>query len=133
MDIEIFNNPVCKVYYDEKKKLGKVIWSNTPSLAEYKEPFLFLKDYVQTNPLHYFISDINKQGINTNENRIWFEKEIIPAVIQAGVKKVAIISNNNLLKKLYYYIMILTLKKSNLPVHFFSNEAYAMEWFKIND
>lgn len=133
MDIKIFSNNVCEVYYNAEMKVGKITWSDTPSSFEYKEPFIFLKGYIKTNPIVYFISDITNQGVNSNENRKWFEKEIIPSVIEEGIKKVAIISNNNLLKKLYFYIMIMTLKKSDLPVRFFSNETQSIEWFKNKD
>lgn len=75
-----------------------------------------------------FLSDTRDQGIVNPENRKWFEKEMVPTAIKAGLKRVAVITNGNAFKR-YYLIMILSaVNKLNVPFRIFSEEQEAIDF-----
>ncbi len=130
MDVLIFENKVCKVYYNAELFLGKVVWNGGPTLEEYKQPFLYLIDYSKQKEIYNFISDIIHQGTQSQNNRSWFESVMMPMAVEHGLKRGAIVTNANPFKKFYINMLLRVSNKFGLPVQIFSDQAEAEKWIK---
>lgn len=129
MDQLILETRCAKVYYNPEYKLGKVVWDGTPSLMEYREPFLKLIEHSKTVTITNFLSDTTKQGVVNPETRKWFEKEMLPSAMKAGLKRAAAVSDSNVFKRYYINMIIGATNKFALPVKVFSKEEDALKWF----
>jgi hypothetical protein len=129
MDQLILETRCAKVYYNPDVKLGKVVWDGTPSLMEYREPFLKLIEHSKTVTITNFLSNTTKQGVVNPETRKWFEKEMLPSAMKAGLKRAAAVSDSNVFKRYYINMIIGATNKFALPVKVFSNEEDAIKWF----
>src|SRR5690242_19456470 len=94
----IFDTAYAKVTYDSEKRMMVLVWDGSPNQDEYKKPFLTMLEYGQKNPVDGMLSDISKQGIINPDNRKWFEKEMMPKAVAAGLKRGAIVTNGNAFK-----------------------------------
>lgn len=129
MDRKILETPFVVVYYIADKSLGKIVWSGVPSGEEYRKPFLALIDLAKKGAsVTRFLSDIRKQGVVSPDNRKWFEKEMVPAAVQHGLKRAAVISDGNAFKTYYINLILGAVNKFNLPFKIFNSEEKALEF-----
>jgi len=129
METVLFDEGYVRVIYDDEMKLGKVVWSGNPDNEQYKKPFLALLEHAKNGyPVLRFLSDTRGQGIVNPENRKWFEKEMVPAALDKGLKRAAVISGGNAFK-LYYLNMILSaVNKFDMPFKIFKDEEKAIDF-----
>lgn len=129
MEIELMNEPYVRVVYDDQREIGKIIWSGNPKADEYKKPFNVLLDYARAgHPATRFLSDTRNQGVVSPENRKWFEKEMLPAAIAAGLKRAAAITGGNVFKRYYLNMILSTVNKFNMPFKIVSDEESAIKF-----
>lgn len=126
----VLDENFVKVYYDAEKQLGKIVWSGiATSPQQYKEPFLKLLELTkQGRPVVRFLSDTREQGVVNPQNRKWFEQEMVPNAIEAGLKRSAAISSGNVFKRYYLNMILSAVNKFNMPFKIFSDEESAVEW-----
>ena len=96
---------------------------------EYKEPFLKLIEHSKKVLITNFLSGTTKQGVVNPVTRKWFEKEMLPSAIKAGLKRAAAVSDSNVFKRYYINMIIGATNKFGLPIKVFSNEEDAIKWF----
>ena len=120
----------AEVSYDIDLKLGKIEWKRKTSTEEYQYAFMIILDHAKKNPADNFLSDITKQSVVSPENRTWFETEMLPQAIEAGLKRAGVIFDGNVFKKYYLNMIIKVSNKFGLPLKMFSTEEEAVEWFK---
>jgi hypothetical protein len=129
MEKELMKESYVRVVYDSEKFLGKVIWSGSPTNEQYKKPFLVLLDWAaKGNKVSRFLSDTRDQGVVNPENRKWFEKEMVPAAMKAGLKRSAVITGANVFKRYYINMILSAVNKFNMPFKFFSDEESAVNF-----
>ena len=123
----LLEKPYVSVLYDRENYIGKVVWHGNPTKEQYKEAFLTLLNFARNgNKVTRFLSDTRNQGVINPENRKWFEKEMVPQAIEAGLTRAAVISSGNAFK-LYYLNMILgAVNKFNMPFKIFTTEEKAI-------
>ncbi|GAA0192906.1 hypothetical protein GCM10009122_55770 [Fulvivirga kasyanovii] len=127
MDIELMNEPYARVLYDPEKYIGKIIWQGNPKQEEYKKPFLVLLDWAQKgNVVSRFLSDTRNQGVVSPENRKWFEAEMVPASINAGCKRSAVITSGNVFKRYYLNMILAVVNKFDMPFKIVQDEESAI-------
>lgn len=126
----IFDSEVVEISYESELKLAKVVWKKKAESDEYRAAFMKVLDYSRTNPVDNFLSDIRNQGVVSPDNRKWFEKEMLPKAIQAGLKRAGSVFDGNVFKKYYMNILIKASGKFGLPLKIFNSEEEAVEWFK---
>ena len=129
----LLDSDYAEASYDEELKLGKVVWKRKTTTEEYQYAFMVLLDHAKDNPSENFMSDIRNQSIVSPENRKWFETEMVPKAIDAGLKRVAIIFDGNVFKKYYINMIIKVTNKFGVPLKMFSTEEEAIEWFKLQE
>ncbi len=126
----LLNTDYAEVSYDSDLKLGKIVWKRKTSTEEYQYAFLIMLNHAKNNPADNFLSDIRDQGVVSPENRKWFETEMLPQAIDAGLKRAAVIFDGNVFKKYYLNMIIKVSNKFGLPLKMFNSEEKAIEWFK---
>lgn len=80
------------------------------------------------NKTHYFISDIQKQGVVGPEDRKWFEAVAIPTAIELGLAKAAIIFDGNVFKMYYINMLLNHFTNKGVPMKFFKDLKGAEKW-----
>ncbi len=123
----------AEISYDRELKLGKIVWKRKASTEEYQYAFMVLLEYAKENPTDNFLSDIRNQGVVSPENRKWFETEMLPAAIEGGLKRAAVVFDGNVFKKYYINMIIKVSNKFGMPLKMFNSEEEAIEWFKGKD
>jgi len=134
MEQKIFESSAAVVYYISEKSLAKIIWKGNITPEEYKKPFLAIIDLSKKGTLvTRFMSDIRNQGIVSPESRKWFEKEMVPAAVEGGLKRAAVISGGNAFKTYYINLILGAVNKFNLPFKIFNDEEKAIEFLMKED
>jgi hypothetical protein len=72
------------------------------------------------------MSDIRNQGVVSPESRRWFEKEMVPAAVDNGLRRAAVVSGSNAFKTYYINLILGTVNKFGLPFKIFNSEEKAM-------
>ncbi|QSE96686.1 hypothetical protein [Fulvivirga lutea] len=127
-EVVVLDESFVKVLYDPEKLLGKVIWNGTPKDEQYKLPFEKLLEYGQTHRVKRFLSDTRKQGVVAPDKRKWFEKVMVPAAIEAGMERAAVITDGNAFKRYYLNLILGAVNKFGLPFKILGDEESAVEF-----
>jgi hypothetical protein len=123
----VLDLPVVTVYYDRQRQLGKIEWHGNPTKEEYRKPFLTLLEWAaKGNPVIRFLSDTRQQGVVSPENRKWFEKEMLPAALEAGLLRAAVLTDSNVFKMYYLNMILSAVNKFNMPFKIFNDEDKAV-------
>lgn len=109
-------------------KLGKIIWKRKPETIEYRSAFQTLLQYAAKDELSNFISDIRNQGVVSPDDRKWFEREMLPAAINGGLKRAAVVFDGNIFKKYYLNLIMGASNKFGLPIKVFLSDEEALTW-----
>src|SRR6185369_4616170 len=128
MEIEVMKQPYVRVTCDPERLIGKVEWNGSPTPEQYKGAFLSLLDYSKKVKMTRFLSDTRNQGVVNPENRRWFEKEMVPMAIKAGLKRAAVITNGNAFKRYYLNMILSSVVKLNVPFKIFGDEQEAVDF-----
>lgn len=123
----------AEISYDKELKMGKIVWKRKTTTEEYQYAFMVLLEHAKKNPSDNFLSDIRNQSVVSPENRKWFETEMLPAAIEAGLKRAAVVFDGNVFKKYYINMIIKVSNKFGMPLKMFNSEEEAIEWFKGKD
>jgi len=128
MNPKIFEAPYAEVTYYPENRLLVLVWSGSPSKEEYKLPFLTMIDFGRKNPVDAMLSDISNQGIISPDNRKWFEKEMMPQAVAAGLKRAAIVTNGNAFKLYYINLILGAVNKFPITTKLFNKRNEALSW-----
>jgi hypothetical protein len=125
---KVLSEPYATVTYDREKRQLLLIWDGNPTGDQYKKPFMTMIEFGKRNPVDSMISDISKQGIISPENRKWFEKEMMPQAVAAGLKRAAIVTSGNAFKLYYINIILAAVNKFPLTTRLFNKREDAFKW-----
>lgn len=120
----------AEISYDTDLYLGKIVWKKKTTIEEYQYAFITLLGYARENRIDNFLSDIRKQAVVSPENRTWFETEMLPKAIEAGLQRAGVIFDGNVFKKYYINMILKVTNKFKLPMKIFSSDDEALEWVK---
>ncbi|MCB2197416.1 MAG: STAS/SEC14 domain-containing protein [Bacteroidetes bacterium] len=133
MEKVILDTDYAEISHNPEFKLGKIVWKRKTSTEEYQYAFITLLEYAKTHQTDNFLSDIRNQSVVSPENRKWFEEEMLPKAIEAGLKRAGVVFDGNVFKKYYINMIIKVSNKFGLPLKMFSSEDEAKEWFKSQE
>jgi hypothetical protein len=128
MSTEVFKASFATVTYDPEKRSMVLIWDGSPNKEEYKQPFMAMIAYGRKFPVDGMLSDISNQGIISPDNRKWFEKEMMPQAVAAGLKRAAIVTSGNAFKLYYINLILSAVNKFPITTKLFNKRAEALEW-----
>jgi hypothetical protein len=130
MNPKIFETPYAEVTYHPENRLLILIWNGTPTKEQYQLPFLAMIDFGKKTPVDGMLSDISNQGIISPDNRKWFEKEMMPQAVAAGLKRAAIVTNGNAFKLYYINLILSAVNKFPITTKLFSKRQEAIQWLQ---
>jgi hypothetical protein len=128
MNTEVFKAPYATVTYHPDKRSMILVWDGSPSKEEYKQPFLAMIAFGRKYPVDGMLSDISRQGIISPDNRKWFEKEMMPQAVDAGLKRAAIVTSGNAFKLYYINLILSAVNKFPITTKLFNKQNEALEW-----
>ena len=128
MPTTIFEAAYAKVTFEPDKKMLVLIWHGNPARDEYKKPFQAMLDFGKSTQVDSMLSDITDQGIISPENRKWFEKEMMPEAVKAGLKRGAIVTNGNAFKLYYINLILSAVGKFPIATKLFNCREDAFKW-----
>jgi predicted transcriptional regulator with HTH domain len=105
-----------------------LVWNGSPSPEEYKLTFLSMLEFGKLYPVDSMLSDISRQGVINPENRKWFEKEMMPRAVAAGLMRAAIVTNGNSFKLYYINIILSSVRKFPIVTKLFKSQKEAFDW-----
>ncbi|MBK8498812.1 MAG: hypothetical protein IPL52_08345 [Flavobacteriales bacterium] len=130
----IFESPVARIEVDTHMQLVRLIWTGNATGEAYREPSMQVLNAVKEFGLKYFLSDARQMGPILYVDRAWSEKEIIPHFVEAGLKRIAIVSSSDGLNVIAVDKMVNTIPSpSPLSVAFFNDPSMAQLWLLEND
>jgi hypothetical protein len=115
-------------YYPTKQMIG-VKWDGNVSVDQYRETFMSALEHAKKGfPVKRFYSDTREQGVVGPENRKWFENEMLPKAIEAGLERAGAISSANVFKRYYLNMLLKSVGKFNLPFKLCGSEEEVIEF-----
>ena len=130
MNPKVFEATYASVTYYPEKRLLVLVWSGSPTKEEYQVPFLTMLEYSKTHPVDSMLSDISNQGVISPDNRKWFEKEMMPRAVAAGLKRAAIVTNGNAFKLYYINLILSAVNKFPIVTKLFNKRNEAIDWLE---
>jgi hypothetical protein len=130
MTTTVFTAPYANATYYPEKRYIVLIWEGSPSVDEYKKPFMAMIEFGKKNPVDGMLSDISNQGIISPDNRKWFEKEMMPKAVEAGLKQAAIVTNGNAFKMYYINLILSAVNKFPIVTKLFNKRNEALSWLE---
>jgi hypothetical protein len=125
---EVFKAPYATVTYDPDKRFMLLVWTGSPKTEEYKQPFLTMISLGKKLPVDSMLSDISLQGVISPENRRWFEKEMMPQAVEAGLKRAALVTSGNAFKLYYINLILSAVNKFPILTKLFNKREEAIVW-----
>jgi hypothetical protein len=98
---EILDNEFASVFYDKTSNSIITVWKKPTTSEAYRGICNFVLQKIKEYGVEAIISDIYQQGLVGTENRLWLQSEIVPEVLKAGVRKIAIIAPNDVFSRFY--------------------------------
>ena len=128
MITEVFRAPYATAAYDSETLCITLIWNGSPTKEEYKQPFIAMIAFGRKHRVDSMLSDISLQGVISPDNRKWFEKEMMPQAVDAGLKRAAIVTNGNAFKLYYINLILSAVNKFPIVTKLFNKRSEAYEW-----
>ncbi|MEO8067753.1 MAG: hypothetical protein ABI599_08690 [Flavobacteriales bacterium] len=129
-----FESDQALVEIDEQSRLVSLIWKGHAAGEQYRAPSIGVLKAVQDHGMEYFLSDARRMGLILYDDRAWSEREIIPKLIEAGLKRIAIVSSSDGLNLIAVDNMVNTIPtEAPLSVAFFDDPSAAQTWLLQKD
>jgi len=129
--IKILDEKYAVVTYMQGFKMVKIEWRDAVEFEEYKHTFeTVLNHALNGNEILRFCSDIRNQGVVGPENRKWFENELLPRAVKAGLKRATVITDANIFKRYYINLIISKVNKFNMPFKICANDTEAIAFLE---
>jgi hypothetical protein len=117
------------VTYFPDQEMARVKWKGNVNIDQYRNAFeTVYKHALAGNLVKRFYSDTREQGVVGPENRKWFEKEMLPKAIEAGMERAGTISDANIFKRYYLNMILKSINKFNLPFKLCGSEEEVVEF-----
>ena len=109
--------------------LVRLTWKGNAAGLAYRAPVLQLIGAVEEFGLKYFFSDARNMGPILYDDLLWSQKEIIPKLISAGLKRIANLSSRDGLNLIAVDNLVNAIPAdAPFNVAFFNDEALAINW-----
>lgn len=109
--------------------LIRVIWTHQPDSKEYRATFLALLEEMKEGPYHLLLLDERRLGRMSRSNINWYNEELLPALMAAGVERIGVIGHRDILPLNGGYSAD---GSQGIDVAYFENVSMAMLWLLGN-
>ena len=128
-----FESDQAKVEVDAPLQLVRLIWKGNATGEAYRAPCFAVLKAVEELGVKHFLSDTRLMGPILFADRSWSEKEVIPKLIAAGLKRIAIVSSTDGLNVIAVDNMVNTIPMGTAIVAFFESPSAAEKWLFTKD
>ncbi len=92
---QIFHeSEAVNLYFDAYLNIILIDWKKQPTSREFREAFQSVMGSIQVYHSPGWVADITHQGEVSVEDQNWFFHEVVPQLVQRGLKKVALVSDD---------------------------------------
>jgi hypothetical protein len=115
-------------------RLVHVVWKGNTAGEAYREASRQVLKVIEVFGLKYFLSDARNMGPILFADREWSEREIIPRFVEAGLRRVAVVSSTDVLNMIAVDNMVASVP-SEAPCQFafFAEPAPALQWLYADE
>ncbi|MGM0580642.1 MAG: hypothetical protein ACQETL_08180 [Bacteroidota bacterium] len=125
----LLDESYAEVTYFPDQEMARIKWKGNVNVDQYRNAFMTVYEYaIAGNTVKRFYSDTREQGVVGPENRKWFEKEMLPKAIDAGMERAGTISDANIFKRYYLNMILKSINKFNLPFKLCGSEEEVVEF-----
>jgi hypothetical protein len=125
----LLDETYAEVTYFPDMEMARVKWKGNVNVDQYRNAFeIVYKHALDGNLVKRFYSDTREQGVVGPENRKWFEKEMLPKAIEAGMERAGTISDANIFKRYYLNMILKSINKFNLPFKLCGSEEEVVDF-----
>jgi len=128
----LFESDTISLNFFKTDHLLELVWKKNPTTEEFRDIYTSAIQFAQKNKISFFLSDMRNEGLIDMKNLKWLEKEIIPAAIKVGVKKIAMVSEESFYSTLYAEMLKKKLENSTIQVRILSDKVEAKAWILSN-
>jgi hypothetical protein len=127
--LPVYKSEHAQIHADLAHSLIRLTWSGNAAGLAYRAPVLHLIGAVEEFHLKYFLSDARNMGPILYDDLLWSQKEIVPKLIAAGLKRIANLSSRDGLNVIAVDNLVNAIPaEAPFNVAFFDDEALAMDW-----
>jgi hypothetical protein len=127
-----FENQFCKIDFSREKNCLYHFWkptTKTAGWAEIKNAFLKYVDSIsQSKPKSVVVDERDMGHVFSPEEQKWVDNEMMPKIISAGMKKIAIIKSKDAFVELATELMMGEENASRLQLKFIQTLDEAEAW-----
>ena len=129
----LFDEIFATVSYDAEREMSFLIWHGNPNYEEYQQPFYAILKQARSGKLvKRLMTDTRKQGVISPQMRKWFEADMFPQGVEAGLQRVAMVSDANVFKRYYLHSLIKAVNKFGVPFKIAGDEEEALKFLMAN-
>lgn len=128
----LYNETYALIFYDGMINSMGVIWRGPVNSEQYKDAFNKCLEFLKVYNTPNWISDLSDQGPVQVEDQQWMFKEILPAAVRNGLKRIAAIksyADNDQIVNYHESIKVMV-NDLGLDQKFFSSLHQGIEWVK---
>ena len=129
-----FESDHARIMVHVPHHLVHVVWKGNTAGEAYREASRQVLKAVQEHGLRYFLSDARNMGPILFADREWSEHEIIPKFVEAGLRRVAVVSSKDVLNMIAVDNMVASVP-SEAPCQFgfFGGPDLALVWLYADE
>lgn len=127
-----FENDIVSIEYLSDANAGQGIWKGHALKDQYKEGMNKALELIKERKLERWIADLTDLGVISGENQKWTNEVWFPQVLEAGLKRMAIVVSKDVLCNMATKN---TMAKVADDVYskYFDNRADAKAWTQAKD
>ena len=125
-----FESNTVKVSYNNAGALAVTEWSGFSTFEKSQEGNMKSLELIQQKRTRKWLVDSRKGTVMTQDTLKWINEVFNPMVVQAGVKKIAVVLSDNVFSQLGVKNISTHLEEYDLEIHNFNTLAEAEEWLR---
>jgi hypothetical protein len=95
--MKYFENNIVTIEYLSDINAGQGIWKGHALKDQYKEGMMKALELIKEKKVERWIADLTDLGVISGENQKWTNEVWFPQVLQAGLKRMAIVVSKDVL------------------------------------
>lgn len=127
--LTVFETAEAVVDVYPEQKLLYLTWKGNAVGDSFRTPVLKLIEATREHGLVYFLSDTRNMGPILYHDTEWVEREVLPQLIQAGLRRSAVLSSHDVLNNIAVDNMVASIpREAPYTVAFFGEPEPALQW-----
>ncbi len=127
--LTVLDSPEANVEVYPAEKLVHLTWKGDAAGPTFQAPVLKLIEAARDHKLMYFLSDTRRMGPILYQDTEWTERVALPLLIQAGLRRSAVLTSRNVLNNIAVDNMVASIpREAPYTVAYFDEPEKALQW-----